>query len=869
MANRTIRKFNPGVLQSDTEVKQQFVVRSHEFNTVIDVLHRNLKSESCQHVLVVGPRGRGKTMLLARVAAELRTNDEFSEQMLPVRFTEESHEIFNAADLWLETLFHLARESESVDSSLASEIRESHSGLRRRWNDEMVECRALAAVLDVAGRLGRKLVLMVENLQSLFDAVDEPCGWKLRGALQMEPQIVLVGTATGRFKGIYDAREPFFEFFRIVDLQPLSTSDCQALWQELSDDDSSQRNIRPLQILTGGNPRLLAIVAQFARYRSMDQLMEELVALIDEHTEYFRSHLEALPRTERRVYLAVVDLWNPVGAGEIANRAQMDIRVVSTMLKRLVDRGAILVEGSNKRRQYSATERLYCIYYKLRRERNESAIVQNLIRFMKAFYSESELIGLWFNLTWEEIRSAGSRTDSETLLNHVLEKNVRLLQALNTSRRDIDVGQSFLSLSTNPSVSPENGIAFCDQVISVFSDYGTKEVEQMMVSTAYAQKIVYSYKLGDLQAANRVSEALVQRFGHSNLPPVRLILAYSLRLRAIKNQELEDYESVVAISEEMIRHFGHTKDHDLRRVVGDVLECKIRAYIGLKEYQLAIGSCDESIEWFGNIQDSEERSRMAWAYYCKINVLQSIGDGELVAKTCDQAIKVFNCLDGSFFIGLKVFFSTKGAARFSAMNDTESALSDLNQALESVKNWPNSRFISLVNPMRSAKLTLLRLHVSNQPTCVGSEQILAACAELEEGLNASSLRHKSWFAWQAMSVRSSALLVQQKDDESMDAFRAAYRIFVSSNEPMLSEMIALVTDLICSGASEAELLGVLRTDVTKADALAPLIVALGERAGESFSVPVEIREVATDIESLIAIAADSSSRRSKHPSSGP
>ena len=169
--------------------------------------------------------------------------------------------------------------------------------------------------------------------------------------------------------------------------------------------------------------------------------------------------------------------------------------------------------------------------------------------------------------------------------------------------------------------------------------------------------------------------------------------------------------------------------------------------------------------------------------------------------------------------------------------------------------------------MRSAKLTLLRLHVSNQPTFVGSEQILAACAELEEGLNASSLRHKSWFAWQAMSVRSSALLVQQKDDESMDAFRAAYRIFVSSNEPMLSEMIALVTDLICSGASEAELLGVLRTDVTKADALAPLIVALGERAGESFSVPVEIREVATDIGNLITIAAESSLRRSKHPSS--
>ena len=67
------------------------------------------------------------------------------------------------------------------------------------------------------------------------------------------------------------------------------------------------REIRPLEILTGGNPRLLVIVAGFARHRSLRQLMEELVVLIDEHTEYFRGHLEALPRSERRVYIAVID----------------------------------------------------------------------------------------------------------------------------------------------------------------------------------------------------------------------------------------------------------------------------------------------------------------------------------------------------------------------------------------------------------------------------------------------------------------------------------------------------------------------------------------------------------------------------------
>ena len=87
-------------------------------------------------------------------------------------------------------------------------------------------------------------------------------------------------------------------------------------------DDVSDREIRPLQILTGGSPRLIVMVAGFARHRSLSLLLEELAALIDEHSEYFCSHVQVLPNTERRVYLAVVDLWRPSKAAEIATRAR-------------------------------------------------------------------------------------------------------------------------------------------------------------------------------------------------------------------------------------------------------------------------------------------------------------------------------------------------------------------------------------------------------------------------------------------------------------------------------------------------------------------------------------------------------------------
>lgn len=79
------------------------------------VLCENVDSPSCQHVLVVGPRGRGKTMLLARIAAELRNDDEHSKHLFPAQFMEENQEIFNIAYFWLESLYYLAK---SVTSDL-------------------------------------------------------------------------------------------------------------------------------------------------------------------------------------------------------------------------------------------------------------------------------------------------------------------------------------------------------------------------------------------------------------------------------------------------------------------------------------------------------------------------------------------------------------------------------------------------------------------------------------------------------------------------------------------------------------------------------------------------------------------------------
>ena len=686
-SERSIRKFNPGTFQSDAEVIEQFVVRQGELAIVLDVLRGNIHSPSCQHVLVVAPRGRGKTMLLARVAAELRAVDALSRYLLPVRFMEESHEIFNLADFWLDALFHLARASAAHDPALASDLRETHQALSGRWQEQMLEDHARAAVLAAADRLGRKLVLMVENMQALHQNVDDDFGWKLRQVLQSEPKIMLLSSATSRFKGLDDATQPFFELFTLVDLEPLPTGDCRRLWQAVTGETITGREVRPLEILTGGSPRLLVIVAGFAQHRSLRQLMEELVTLVDEHTEYFRNHLEVLSKVERRVYLAVLDLWQPSKPSEIAARARSDIRVASTMLGRLVSRGAVIAEGRGKKRLYSATERLYSIYYKLRRERDEAAIVRNLIHFMVAFYTEAELFALSKRLTLEAIESAVIRegldralaelpplhdTRSSAILvltqasSHAMESYHRTLQQRIASAleakdfeavieiADLALGSRDAGFSRLPALLVahiwqqkaaayeqlgqwEFAIATYDEIIDTFGDNDESDF-QWHVVTALGNRADAYAKLGNRRATVAAYDEVVARFGTSDHTSFQWRVAMALIDKGKSSADNADWNVALASYDEVLKRFGDSSDSSLHWPVAYALICKGNAYDGQGDRKAAIAAYDEVAARFGVSGDTALDWLIASALVDKGDACAACGDSETAIAAYDEVI---------------------------------------------------------------------------------------------------------------------------------------------------------------------------------------------------------------------------------------
>lgn len=380
--------YNPGIL-GDEELARSFVVRQQSLELILETLRENAASAAAnRHLIMIGPRGIGKTMLVRRAAAAVRSNPEYSSKWYPLVFGEESYPVSSPGEFWLEALFHLG--DQTGELSFQKTLEE----LRDERNDSRLRDRALAQLLDFADQQGKRILLVVENLNTLIGEQMPPdAAWDLRHTLLNEPRLMLLGTATNRFDEVENIGHAWFEMFSVHQLQPLTIDECGELWRAVTGESLASSPLKAVRILTGGNPRLLKILAGFAANHSFRQLMEQLVHLIDDHTEYFKGHLDSLAVKERRVFVALLERWDPVSAADLARQTRLSVNEVSALLGRLSARGAVEVAPQKARRRlYQASERLYNIYYLMRRRGHPEGRVQAAVQFMITFYEREELV---------------------------------------------------------------------------------------------------------------------------------------------------------------------------------------------------------------------------------------------------------------------------------------------------------------------------------------------------------------------------------------------------------------------------------------------------------------------------------------------
>ena len=620
MTPQQTRKYNPGFL-TDAELLETFCVRQVEFESLLDTL-RGCTGPANQPQIVIGPRGSGKTTLLLRLAAEVRRDPALSAPFFPVLFAEESYEVSTAGEFWLECLSQLADQAPGRPED--PDLHRTAKALRGDMDDRSLADRCLGVLLDFADREKKRLVLLVENLNMMFrEMADSDAGWRLRKVLQTEPRIVLIASATNRFAEMDHPEHAFYDMFRVCVLRRLDTAECSALWERVSGRKVEQRTIRSLEILTGGSPRLVAIVARFGAARSFGNLMDELLDLVDDHTEYFKSHLEALPPQERRVYLALADLWKPATTREIAERCRLGTSKCSAQLKRLMERGAVLGEGGTARRKlYYLTERLYNIYYLLRRRRGHAPLVEALIRFMQSLYRPSEI---------EEI-VAKMRRDVEHL-DPQMRSMYRMALALLAPQQ------------TPPAL--EQAVELCNRGIDLA---GRDRLEE----------------------AVSVWDQVVRSLGTNEEPLVLEVVAVALTNKAGALGQLNRPKEALAVSDELLRRLGRSKVSDVRNHVGKALVNRGAALATLGRWEEALASWHQVDSRFGESEAPELDETVAMALVNRAGVLSALRRWEDAFALLDEVVRRFHQnRDSRVLLQAATALVNKGAALRDASRPAE------------------------------------------------------------------------------------------------------------------------------------------------------------------------------------------------------
>ena len=619
MTASTSRKYNPGFL-TDDELVASFCIRKAEFESVVEML-RDCTGDSNRHQIVIGPRGSGKTMLLLRVAAEVRRDPDLARCLFPIVFAEESYEVGTAGEFWLECLARLADQAPRREDT--PDLRRTFEDLRNISDDQSLEERCLAALLDFSDLEGKRLVLLVENLNMMIaDIGDRDAGWRLRKVLQTEPRIVLIASATSRFDEIDHPDHAMYDLPRTLTLRPLSTDQCAELWKTVSGQTRPRRTIRSLEILTGGSPRLLAIVARFGTGLSFRELMDSLLDLVDDHTEYFKSHLEALPPQERRVYLALADLWKPALTKEVAARARLETSKCSAQLARLVERGAVRIAGGSARRKmYYLSERLYNIYYLLRRNRGTNRLIDALIRFMASFYSPQERrdialqVGRDVKHARPDMRSLYERAYNRLTASAAEDESEQVSAAHELLREGVGLWKQN---------RVEDALVAFDEFGSRFGESGAPELLELVVA-ALLNKASTLLRLKRPLEALAAYEEVLHRFGNNEGPALAEPIAKGLLNKGVVLGVLGRSEEGLAAYDEVLRRFGESNMPAVLERVARALVNKGMALgaLGRPEEELAI--YEEVLRRFDKCDSPGVLEEVATALLCK-GIRLSVGD---------------------------------------------------------------------------------------------------------------------------------------------------------------------------------------------------------------------------------------------------
>lgn len=351
---------------------------------LLDGLKDAVAQGAGRYDLVIGARGTGKTHLLTYVAKRLR--DSMPEDALCiVRLPEESLGIASYSDFLTACL-----EAAGHAPPDLYELAPGPDSVRE------LEIRLVNAFQQ------RPAVLIVENLDSILDALEEAEHRQLRSLLQRHSGISVLAAAPALFNRSARGDHPFHGFFLLHHLAPLSPGEARdfliqlAEWNEDTElaarlrTDMARARVNAIHDLTGGNHRLLGMLAEFLRADDLHSLVEPFVRMVDrELTPYYQGRLQLLPAQQQKILRTMARQHGAVPVKAIARQCGITEQVASSQLRALREAALVQSEQHGRESYYELLEPMLRLVLDIKEGRNQ--LLPSIIGLVRAWYEADEL----------------------------------------------------------------------------------------------------------------------------------------------------------------------------------------------------------------------------------------------------------------------------------------------------------------------------------------------------------------------------------------------------------------------------------------------------------------------------------------------
>ena len=388
-------RYSPGNMDRES-LEALFVGRGDVMEDVLSRVTVSIRSPEKHYVLLVGPRGSGKTHFLALAYHLLMDRFDAANARGSVAVAllkEEEWGVASFLDLVVRILRALAARASGLDAEIA--------GIYDRFSKDPADAEAFAVARLRQRTRGKTLLLLCENLVDLFDGLGEEGQKRWRSTIQEDGNWTIVASTPSLFSAVTLQDNPFYGFFTIRKLKKidfdtgldlLARKAVHESKTELADflrTPLGRARARAIHHLAAGNHRAYVVLFDFLDKESLDDLVRPFMDMVDDLTPYYQDRMRQLPPAQRKIVEFLCLQGKPTIIKDISTPCLMSQQTAAKQIGELRIAGFVsrMRIGRNTYCELSEPLMRICIEVK----DNKTQHLRLFVEFLRRWFTNREL----------------------------------------------------------------------------------------------------------------------------------------------------------------------------------------------------------------------------------------------------------------------------------------------------------------------------------------------------------------------------------------------------------------------------------------------------------------------------------------------